>query len=254
MADESKRTVDAVGTTCEILDALQENERMGVTAVAEEVGMAKGAVHRHLATLDEHEYVVNEGGEYRLSLRYLDMANHVKGMIGNYDVIAGELRNLASETGEIAQFATEEHGWVTYVHKATGESGIQTASSAGRREYMHSTSLGKAMLAEMDEDRVRAILDRHGMPGKTEHTLTDRDALFEDIERVRERGYALDDEENIEGLRCVAMPITGGDDDILGAVSVSGPVSRVTTDRVEDEITEALARSTNVIEINSKFA
>ncbi|WP_435102830.1 IclR family transcriptional regulator [Halarchaeum sp. P4] len=254
MPNQSRRTVDAVRTACEILDVLQTRERAGVTEIADEVGLAKGAVHRHLTTLDDCEYVVNEDGEYRLSLRYLDMANQVKGMVGNYDVIAGELQNLAEATGEIAQFATEEHGWVTYVYKATGEAGIQTASSAGKREYMHSTSLGKAMLAQMDESRVREILDDHGMPEKTQYTCTDPDELLDALEGVRERGYALDNEENITGLRCVGMPLMDGDSGVFGAVSVSGPVSRMTDERIENEIAETLERSTNVIEINSKFS
>ncbi|GGL39024.1 IclR family transcriptional regulator [Halarchaeum grantii] len=254
MPEQSRRTVDAVHTACDILDVLQTRERAGVTEIAEEVGLAKGAVHRHLVTLNNREYVVNEDGEYRLSLRYLDMANQVKGMVGNYDVIAGELQNLAEATGEIAQFATEEHGWVTYVYKSTGDSGIQTASSAGKREYMHSTSLGKAMLAEMDEERARDILADHEMPKKTEHTCTDAEALMELLSDVRERGYALDNEENITGLRCVGMPLTDSDSDVFGAVSVSGPVSRMTDERIDSEIAETLERSTNVIEINSKFA
>lgn len=254
MSKQTRRTVEAVRTTCEILDILQSRGRAGVTEIADEVGMAKGAVHRHLTTLDECEYVVNDGGEYRLSLRYLDTANRVKELVGNYDVIADELQRLASETGEIAQFATEEHGWVTYVYKADTESDVQTASAAGKREYMHSTSLGKTMLARLSDERVDEILDQHGTPAKTAHTLTDRAALFDRLAEIRDRGYALDDEENIEGLCCVAMPVTDADGAVLGAVSLSGPASRMTPDRIEDELVEALTRTTNVIEINTKFA
>ncbi|GAD52505.1 transcriptional regulator, IclR family [Halarchaeum acidiphilum MH1-52-1] len=254
MADDNRRTVDAVRTACEVLDVLQRRERVGVTEIAEEVGLAKGAVHRHLTTLDEAEYVVNEDGHYRLSLRYLDMADRVKEMIGNYDVIAGELEKLAETTGEVAQFATEEHGWVTYVYKANSGSGVQTASSAGKREYMHSTALGKAMLAEMNDERVTEILDEHGTPPKTEHTCTDPSELQASLETVRERGYSLDNQENITGLRCMGMPLMNDEPRVFGAVSISGPVSRMTDERIESELSEALARSTNVIEINSKFA
>ncbi|RJS97442.1 IclR family transcriptional regulator [Halococcus sp. IIIV-5B] len=254
MSNQTRRTVEAVRTTCEILGILQSRGRAGVTEIADEVGMAKGAVHRHLTTLDECEYVVNDGGEYRLSLRYLDTANRVKELVGNYDVIADELQHLASETGEIAQFATEEHGWVTYVYKADAESDVQTASAAGKREYMHSTSLGKTMLARMADERVDAILDDHGTPAKTTNTITDRSAFFDHLDGIRERGYALDDEENIEGLCCMAMPVTDAAGEVFGAVSLSGPVSRMTADRIEGELVEALTRTTNVIEINTKFA
>ena len=254
MPERTGRTVNAVRTACDILDVLQSRERAGVTEIAEEVGMAKGAVHRHLTTLDDCEYIVNEDGEYRLSLRYLDMANQVKEMVGNYDVITGELQNLAAETDEIAQFATEEHGWVTYVYKASSESGVQTASSAGKREYMHSTALGKAMMAEMSDDRVSDILNRRGMPTKTRYTFTNEPDLLADLKAVRERGYALDNEENIEGLRCIAMPVTDPESGVFGAVSISGPSSRMTDERIDERLAETLARSTNVIEINSKFS
>lgn len=254
MARKTRRTVEAVRTTCEILDVLQSRKRVGVTEIADEVGMAKGAVHRHLTTLDDCEYIVNENGEYRLSLRYLDMANQVKELVGKYDIIANELQRLAAETGEIAQFATEEHGWVTYVYKADSESDVQTASSAGKREYMHSTALGKTMLARMSDDRVAAILDNHGMPTKTAHTSTERSALLDHLNDIREQGYAFDNEENIEGLCCVAMPVTDADSKVFGAVSLSGPASRMTNDRITGELVETLTRTTNVIEINSKFA
>lgn len=252
MPTKSRRTVEAVRTTCHILDILQSRKRVGVTEIADEVGMAKGAVHRHLTTLDDCEYVVNENGEYRLSLRYLDMANHVKELVGKYDVIADELQRLAGETGLISQFATEEHGWVTYIYKADSESDIQTASSAGKREYMHSTALGKTMLAQLSDDRITAILDRRGMPAKTAHTFTEMPALLDHLEDIREQGYAIDNEENIEGLCCVAMPVTD-ESKVFGAVSLSGPVSRMTNDRIVDELVEALGRATNVIEINTKF-
>lgn len=254
MAGKTHRTVEAVRTACEILDILQSRKRVGVTEIADEIGMAKGAVHRHLTTLDDCEYVVNENGEYRLSLRYLDMANQVKELIGNYDILTNELQRLAEETGEIAQFATEEHGWVTYVYKADTESDVQTASSVGKREYMHSTALGKTMLSRMSDERVSGILDRHGMPAKTPYTVTDRSAFLNRLDDIREQGYAFDEEENIEGLCCVAIPVTDADSEVFGAVSLSGPVSRMTNDRIDDELVETLTRATNIIEINSKFA
>ena len=254
MSGQSRRTVDAVQTACEILEVLQSKGQAGVTEIADEIGMAKGPVHRHLTTLDEQEYIVNEDGKYRLSLRYLDMANQVKKMVPKYDIITEEVQNLATETGEIAQFGTEEHGWVTYIYKADKETDVQTASSPGKREYVHSTSLGKAMLSQMSDDYVESILEKHGMPKKTEHTCTDMKEFFRMLENTRDQGYALDNEENIEGLRCIGMPVTGSESEVLGAVSISGPVSRMTDKRIENELVEALTRATNVMEINTKFA
>lgn len=254
MPSDNTRTIDAVRTACGLLDALQEHGPAGVTRLAEELDLSKSVVHSHLATLTECEYVVKEGTQYRLSFRYLDLARHVRDQFGVYDVITGELDSLAEETGEVAQFGTEEHGQVVYLAKAKGESGVETASSVGRREYLHSTSLGKAILSQLPRERVVDIVDQRGLPRKTDHTITDRDDLLEELERTRERGYAIDDEENISGLRCVAAPVGGPDDTILGALSVSGPSSRMEMDRIESELADTITRAANVIEINSKFS
>lgn len=253
MASENPNTLNSVGAACDVLDALQDLGGAGVTELANEINYSKSTVHRQLSTLFEKEYVVKDNGIYRLSLRYLDMAEHVRGEIENYDVITKEVESLAEETGEVAQFATEEHGRVVYLHKAKGKNGVETSSNIGTREYLHSTSLGKSMLAQMSDDQINEILDRHGMPPKTEKTVTDFEELAEKLETIRERGYALDNEENVNGLRCVAAPVID-EDVILGAVSVSGPSRRVKGDHFREELPEAVTRTANVIQLNSKFS
>lgn len=251
---EPKRRVQAVDIACDILTVLQERERAGITEIADELGYAKSAVHTQLATLEENEFVVKDGTSYRLSLRFLDLAEAVKNQIEKYDVIVDEIESLAAETGEVAQFATEEHGRLVYLYKAKGETGVETASSVGRREYLHSTSLGKSILSQYSEQRVRSIVEQRGMPKKTEKTIQDVDELLEDLERIRERGYAIDDEENIAGLRCISAPVMKDDGSVLGALSVSGPSSRMTDERLEDELSEAISKAANVIQINYKFS
>jgi DNA-binding IclR family transcriptional regulator len=167
-------------------------------------------------------------------------------------VVTDELDDLAAETGEVAQFATEEHGRAVYLDKARGEQAVNTASTVGKREYIHCISLGKAMLAHLPEERVEGIVDRHGLPAQTPNTITDRETLFEELETTRERGYAVDDEEKIEGVRCVAAPLT--DDGVVGAISISGPSSRMDGERFREELPRKLLRWANVIEINAKFA
>ena len=254
MPEQTGKMVDAVGVSCSILNILRSKDRAGVTEIADEVGMAKGAVYRHLTTLNNYGYIVNENGKYRLSFCYLDMATHAREMVGNYSAIEAELEELADKTGEIAQFATEEHEWVTYICKVESEAGLQTASAPGRREYMHSTALGKAMLAEMTSEKARSVINRHGMPAKTDTTLSTESGLMDELETVADRGYAIDDEENIDGLRCIAMPVMDGGSTVIGAVSVSGPASRMTDERIANDLADLLARSTNVIEINSQFS
>lgn len=253
MGTNDKRTINAVHTASAILNALQRLNGAGTTELANELDMAKSAVYSHLATLEEEEYIVKDGTTYRLGFRYLDMAEHVKEQFGKYDVVRSELDSLAEETGEVAQFAVEEHARVVYLYKAIGEYGVQTSSSVGSRDYLHCTALGNAMLAHLPEERIDEIIERRGLPKKTDKTLTDRESLMAELERTRERGYAIDDEENILGLRCIAAPIIT-DGEVTGAVSVSGPSSRVEGERGETELSNVVIRAANVIEINSKFS
>ncbi len=106
-----------------------------------------------MATLEANEYVVNDGGTYRLSLRYLDLGEAAKGQLRVPDVVREELEELAAESGELVQFATHEHGRAVYLSKARGENAVQTGSSIGSCEYLHCLSLGKAMLARMPVGR-----------------------------------------------------------------------------------------------------
>jgi DNA-binding IclR family transcriptional regulator len=246
------RTVEAVHKAVSILELLQERNGLGVTELASELGFSKATVHHHLTTLMQRELVVKEGTMYKLSLRHLDFGETVKSRLGYYDIVRQEIDDVAEETGELAQFATEEHGRAVYLYKSQGEKAVQTASTIGKREYLHCISLGKAILANLPRERVDEILDRHGMQRYTRQTIDTREELYENLERVRERGYAIDDEERIEGLRCVAAPVVT-DSTLLGAVSISGPSGRMRGERFEEELPQVVKRSANVIEINTKF-
>lgn len=247
------RTIDSVSITIRIIEALQEKNKAGVTELASYLSHSKSTIHSHLATLEENRLVVKEGSEYRLSLRFLDIGEHVRNQFNNYDIIATELDKLAEETGEVAQFGIEEHGRVSYAYKTIGDRGVETASSVGTQQDIHSTALGKSILAHLPEEDVADIIDRQGLRRNTENTIVDRGELLDELEETRERGYAIDDEENVLGLRCIAAPVMN-DDEIFGAVSVSGPSSRLSGDTFTDDLPTTVMRTANVIELNSKFS
>ena len=119
--------------------------------------------------------------------------------------------------------------------------------------HLQSTALGKAILAHTPRERVEQILDQHGLPQITENTITDRQELLDELEAVRERGFAIDDEERISGIWCIGAPIKS-DDRVLGAVSVSGPTSRMKNERLNDEVANMMRSTANVIEVNSTYS
>lgn len=247
------RTIQSVKIAFNVIDVLQKRDRIGVTELADELDHSKSTIHSHLRTLEERKMIVRDGDGYRLSLRVLDMAEDVRDTVGNYDVIKNEVEELANETGEIAQFGLEEHGEVAYLYKATGDMAVETASRVGMRQPMYSTSLGKTMLAYLPSDRTEEIIQSMEFEPKTPMTKKNPEELYENLEVIRERGYAIDDEENIEGLRCVAAPVTNGET-VLGAISITGPSKRVTGDRLHGELADTVQRAANIIELNTKFS
>lgn len=245
------RRVHAVQLSCDILDALRRIDGGGVTEIAEEVGVSKGAAHTHLATLEANELVVKRDGMYELSLRFLDLGEYVREQTDIYPIVEEEIDRLAMESGEIAQFMIEEHGRGVYLYKAAGEDAVQTASYVGDRKTLHCTALGKAILAHLPEERVHEILDRHGLEAKTENTITDRDELFDELANVTEQGLAFDREEIFKGLQCVAAPVIDQSGRVLGSASVTGPKSRMQGEYLETNVAEMVRHCSNVIEINA---
>ncbi len=197
------RTIRSVQIAFNIIDLLQEEAGIGVTRIADELGHSKSTVHSHLRTLEERRIIVREGDGYRLGLRFLNVASHVRDQIGNFDIVQKEVDSLAEETGEIVQFGVEEYGMVSYLHKAQGEHAVETLSRVGTQQPMYSTSLGKTILAYLPPERIEEIAAAMEYEPKTANTITGPEELFEELETIREQGYGIDDEENINGLRCV---------------------------------------------------
>lgn len=252
--DELGPHVRAVDRSLRIVQALQEISGGTVTDIANHVSLPKSTVYNHLQTLHAEEYVTRAGEQYELGLRFLEHGGHKRDRMDVFQVAKAEIEELADETAELVNLLVEEHGRGVYLYRERGENAVALDSFVGKRQYLHSTAFGKAMLAYMADERVEEILDRHGMPTRTEWTISDREVLFEELAAIREQEYATDDEESLDGLRCVASPILTQDDEVLGAISVSGPISRLSGDRFEREVPNLLRSTTNVVEINMAYS
>lgn len=245
------RRVKAVQTTCRILTALRDLDGAGVTELSDHLDLAKATVHSHLATLADNELVVKHGDSYDVSLRFVDFGEYAKSRVDIYEITKAEVERLADETEEVAQFMVEEHGKGVYLHKKRGNNAIQTASYAGNRKSLHCTALGKAILSQLSRDRVDRIVRDEGIQKRTENTITTREELYDELDRIREQQVAFDDEEILSGLRCVAAPVRHPTGDIQGAISISGPTTRFTGERFDGELPEIVRGAANVIELNA---
>lgn len=247
-----KNSVTAVRTSLAVLETIRENDDVGVTEVATALGVSKGSAHNHLSTLEHEGYIVKTGeSRYQLGFKFLDLAHHAKRRVGILDLVSGEVDSLAEQSGEMALYTVEEHGMGVCLYRALGDNAVQTPLYIGHRSPLHHTAVGKAILAHLPEERVEAILDRHGLPAPTEETITDRGELYEQLAEVREQGFAFNRGETIPGLVGVGAPIVDQNNEVNGAVSIIGPASRMDDDRFYGEIPDMITRSVNIIGINA---
>lgn len=239
-------------TTIRVIETLNEFGGAGVSDIADHLGIPTSTAFDHLRTLEQCELVVKTGRTYEIGTRFLEFGGYTRSNNEVYRTAQPEIRKLARRTGEHANLMIEEFGQGVFFGKATGDEAFQLDTHIGKRVHLQTTALGKAILAFLPDDRVTEIFKTRGLPEITRHTITDQEQLFEELEDVREKGYATDDEERILGVRCVAAPVLN-DTDVLAAVSVSGAKSGMQGDRFHEEIPELVQRAANVIEVNLKY-
>lgn len=199
-------------------------------------------------------YVVKEGDVYNIGLGFVDIGEYARNRKEAYKLAKPKVEELADETNERCQFVVEEHGRGVYIYVETGSHAVETNSRVGKRLHLHSTSVGKAILAHLPTSRVDEIVEETGLPKQTENTITNCDELEEELERVRERGVAYNREGNIEGLRSVGAPVLGPNGHVIGALSVSGPTHRMKGERYEETMPDLLLGAANELELNLKYS
>lgn len=254
MGNKAQNRIQSAQVAFRIVENLKELEGAGVSELARELDMPKSTTHNYLSTLEENEYLTKEDGAYYVGVRFLELGSYVRNRRKIYEIAKPEVRDLAQETGELANLLVEEHGKGTYLQRARGERAVNVEAPEGARVPLYCTGLGKSILAHLPEDRVETIIEREGLEQVTSNTVSGREALFEQLEEIRQRGYALDDEERIQGLRCVAAPILSTDDRVLGALSVAGPSNRIRGERYRETLPNKVLETVNVIELNVTYS
>lgn len=242
------RRINAAENTFAIIDYVRAHGGATLHELTDELGLAKSTVHTYLATMIEHGYLKREGDVYRLSLQFLDLGEAVRRDIGAITVVREALQDVVEQTDGIAWFIVEETGQAVFVEKAMGENAVQPYGNVGKRTTLHDIAGGKAILAHLPEERVEEILDQRGLVERTDETIVDREELFDSLEAVRERGYATNDGENVQGWRAVASPIVH-EGDVLGSIAASGPAHRLRGERFTEEVPEIVMGATNEVQL-----
>jgi len=218
-----------------VLEGLADRGRQGVTTVelGRLLGLHRTTVHRFLQTLARRGYAeqVSDSDRYRVGLKVLGLASATMAGLKVRDVAMPLLEALNEETNETVHLVMLDQGEVVTIDRVEAEQPVALRTYIGARRPAYCSAAGKAMLAYMPLSQVDAILAR-GMPPRTPRTITDSMQYKAQLWEVTQRGYALDDEENLEGVRCAAAPVFNLEGRLAGGISLSAPAMRVDQGRL----------------------
>lgn len=246
------RLVKSDETLFSILTHLRAVDGAGVTEIANQLELAKSTVHGHLATMREYGFVVKRGKEYHLGLELFSYGQYVRNQFDVYEAAKPVIDELVEETGEMAWLIGYENGRVMYLYGQAGETDVNANTLIGSWAYMHCNSGGKAILSRLPETYLEFVVERYGLPEQTSNTITDLEELSAELDRIRERGYALNLGEDLEGIHAIGVPLAF-EEEILGALAIAGPAHRVDRERCETELAEKLFAAMNDVELNLAY-
>lgn len=223
--------VQSVERTFDLLELLADaGGSLGLSQLAESSGLPLPTIHRLMRTLVNRGYVRQEQSRrYTLGPLLIRLGDTASRMFGGWAKPC--LAAVAERTGETANLAVLEGDEIVYLAQAPSRHAMRMFTEPGRRVLPHCTGVGKAVLAQLPEKQVRAMLARTGLPARTSHTITDVEQLIRELDKIRERGYALDDGEQEIGVRCVAVAVPGAPSPT--SISVSGPHARITEEAID---------------------
>lgn len=232
--DNTPQGVQSLVRALEILEALKDKESMRLTELQQQLSLSKGTLHRYLSTLAARGYVMQNARDrtYRLGLRAFHLASAVFDSYFLRESVRDYLKELRDLSEETVHLGVMDRGEVVYLDRVESTAPIRAKCDIGQREPLHATALGKVLLAFRLEEEIRRILTSLNLPGFTRNTITHVDVLLQHLSLVRQRGYAVDNEEHSLHLCSFAFPVRDRTGEVIAAVSIDGPSFRFTLERI----------------------
>jgi IclR family KDG regulon transcriptional repressor len=225
----TKTRLSSVANALRLMKAFSDDDsEIGISALAQRLGLAKSTVHRLAATLITEGMLEQdrETGKYRLGLAVFELGALVRRKMDVTAEARPFLKALRDQTGETIHLAVLDHASVLYINKMESRQAIRMSSNIGGRAPAYCTSDGKALLAFQPDEFVSGMM-KDALPARTPNTITDLKALRRDLAVIRARGYAVDNEESELGMRSVAAPIRTHSGAVIASLSIAGPTHRV---------------------------
>ena len=229
MAENS--SVQSLDRAFDLLELLcRSRGGMTIGALSAQSGLHKSTVHRLLSSMCTRGYVQRDAATsiYRAGMRLCELSGYIMDNLDVVELARVPMERLSAETGETVHLVMQEEKDIVYIHKVeSGRGAIRMFSRIGMRRPLYCTGVGKAILATWPDSEVRALWEASEITQWTEHTILSEEAFFREIEWVRRLGYALDNEENELGVRCIAAAIRDYTGKVCGALSISAPLMRM---------------------------
>ncbi|GAB2888500.1 DNA-binding transcriptional regulator KdgR [Paraburkholderia jirisanensis] len=229
---ERGESVAAVNKVFAILQALGENSQIGISELSQRLVMSKSTVHRFLQTLKGLGYVAQEEDtdRYRLTIKLFELGSKALESVDLVREADVQMRHLSRLTREAIHLGAFDDNNIVYIHKIDADYDLRMQSRIGRRNPLYSTAIGKVLLASMDPVEARNVLTDVVFRKSTQKTLASADAVLSILPRVREQGYGEDNEEQEEGLQCIAVPVFDRFGRVVAGLSISFPSMRCGAD------------------------
>jgi len=227
--------VAVVAKALDILEVLSSGEELGLSALSVRGGMSKASAFRILRTLEGRGCVEKDvvSQRYRPGPHLIALSCRFVSGLGLIQHARPVLEQLYCESKETVNLGVLDQGEVLYIDMLESHQGLRMTARVGGRDPLHSTALGKAILSRLPAQELKRLLSRFRWSRLTARTIMTPAALQRELSLVRQRGYAVDDEENEIGARCVGAPLRNPSGHSIGAISISGPVSRVSRGSIE---------------------
>lgn len=254
MTNQSKGTIKSDETLLEMLETLHSLERATLGTIADEVGVSKSTVHRHLKTLQNRRFITKVDNEYVLGLEFLRFGGAARERYSFHRQAKKTVQQLAEQTGEFVGFVVEDQGIGTFIYCEMGSEGVPSEAKVGQNVYLHQSASGKAILAHLSEERFDAILDQHGLPARTSNTITSPGELRSELAEIRDRGFATARDEYVDGLNAVAAPAFWSTDEAIGSFVIAGPTHRMRGERFHTELPELIQGAIKEFELNISYS
>ena len=241
----TKPGIQSDHTLIAIIEHLSTQGGAGVTEISNTIDVSKSTVHKHLQSLEQHGYVANHGSNgYKLTFQFLTHGGRIREDCQLYRTAKKNADSLAESTGELVTIPIKEgiEGVFAYVRNNKFTS-IGDLCHPGERFQLHASAAGKAILSACEPEYVSEYIERTGLAKITENTITNPREFQEELETIRDQGYATSAEERINEVQAVAAPVTDDEQDMIGAVSLSMPVNKLSEERLQKEYAEQVVNT-----------